>query len=413
MAACGASRAVGVACFLTRLQLLSMAAAVLLLATAAAASRVVTISNAEPRLSTTGAVVDAHSGNVVGPLNGTYFLYGEWYGEGNYVVAGNTELPKLAVYTSTDLTSGSWEFRGLLHNNTEPGWAASPAWPWQPHGTFWSPSAVWSEARQQVVLYFAATQAACCTALWGVATSDDGVHFDLVTMTGTASLNASLDGSALFIDDDGTGYVAYDAMNAPGLHDHVVAIDRLSPDLLSSSGERVALMPDYFVEGVMLFARGDLYYVVYGSCCCACREGSGAVVLTAPTIKGPWARQPRDVNCKADAAVCAGMPSEQGEQERPTGQLTISAQGLGLSVLAPVPPAVQPTVLWHGQRWLSAPGNPPGCETLCKPAQGACAQPLQYDKGADFDYWIPLDFGPDGAVLPFQEFVGEFNLTIA
>jgi hypothetical protein len=69
-------------------------------------------------------------------------------------VVGNTLLPKLAVYSSPDLTSGSWEFRGLLHNNTDPGWAASPQWPWAPNGAWYSPWAVWSEARQKVVLYF-------------------------------------------------------------------------------------------------------------------------------------------------------------------------------------------------------------------------------------------------------------------
>jgi hypothetical protein len=30
----------------------------------------------------------------------------------------------------------------------------------------------------------------------------------------------------------------------------------------------------------MLFKRKGRYYVIYGSCCCACREGSGAVRKT-------------------------------------------------------------------------------------------------------------------------------------
>jgi hypothetical protein len=36
--------------------------------------RAVTISNKEPRLDSTGSPVNAHSGNIVGPINGTYFL---------------------------------------------------------------------------------------------------------------------------------------------------------------------------------------------------------------------------------------------------------------------------------------------------------------------------------------------------
>ena len=56
----------------------------------------------------------------------------------------------------------------------------------------------------------------------------------------------------------------------------------------------------------MLFKRQGRYYAIYGSCCCACRVGSGAVVSSAPNISGPWTRQARDVNCQADAPVCAG-----------------------------------------------------------------------------------------------------------
>ena len=74
----------------------------------------VTISNKEPRLDVKGAVVDCHNGNIVGPINGTYFMYGEWYGNGNFVVdSQQTDLPKLGVYTSTTLESGTWEFQGL------------------------------------------------------------------------------------------------------------------------------------------------------------------------------------------------------------------------------------------------------------------------------------------------------------
>ena len=125
----------------------------------------------------------------------------------------------------------------------------SPRWPWAPHGAWYSPSAVWSEARQKVILYWSASQEECCAAQWGVAQSDDGVHFELVTMTAQAGINSSLDDSSLLIDDDGVGYVAYTAMD-PGKHrqNHQVAIDRLAPDLLSSSGETVAVLQDYFVE---------------------------------------------------------------------------------------------------------------------------------------------------------------------
>jgi hypothetical protein len=423
-----------------------------------AEAKQVTLSNKDPRLDTNGNVVDCHDGPIVGPINGTYFLYGEWYGENNFAVQGSNALPKLSVYTSADLTSGSWEYRGLLHNNTNPGWNVSKEWPWAPAGAWYSPSAVFSEARQKFIMYFSASQAECCEAQWGVAQSDDGVHFELVSMTATSSMKSSLDGSSLFIDDDGVGYVAYDAMQAPGLLDHVVSIDRLSPDLLSSSGERMVLFNDSFVEGTMLFKRKGRYYVIYSSCCCACREGAGAVVLSATNITGPWTRQSRDVNCKADVPVCAGMPSPAASGPRPTGKLTIDAQGIAISVLRgagadttrihctllytkhvcttlvhtralhsythtlihsyTLGEGGEDVYLWEGMRWLSGPHNPPKCTSLCQAPTGVCAQDAttgakDYRTAADFDYWVPLAFDADGSVLQFDDFVEEFHLTVA
>lgn len=56
-----------------------------------------TISNLEPRIDwVTGKPVNAHSGNIV-KVGSTFFLYGEYYGEGPYVVTGTVNLPRLSV----------------------------------------------------------------------------------------------------------------------------------------------------------------------------------------------------------------------------------------------------------------------------------------------------------------------------
>jgi hypothetical protein len=381
------------------------------------ASKDITISNAKPRLDTNGNIVDAHNGNIVGPVNGTYFLYGEYYGSSNFAVTGSTKLPKLSVYTSTNLTSGSWYFHGLIHNNTSPGWSTkySSKWPWAPLGSWYSPSAIYSEVHSKFIIYWSASQKDCCLASWGIAQSDDGIHFELVTMEGKSSFgtNVSIDGSSLLVDDDGVGYVAFDAMNVPNSKDHIVAIDKLSPNLLGSSGERMAVFPDYFVEGAMLFKRGDMYYTLYGSCCCACRQGSGASVWSAKSIQGPWNRQPRDVNCKADGVeVCAGMPSEQGEKVRPTGMLTIAAQGIALSVLKNSSVDGRDIFLWQGMRWLSGKNNPKQCSTLCTAPTGVCKQDPNYHTGNDFDYWYPLKFDQHGKIQQFDDFVDNFTLSL-
>lgn len=199
-------------------------------------------------------------------------------------------------------------------------------------------------------------------------------------------------------------------MGVPGMDGHVVTIDRLSPDLLGSTRQQVGgFFPDAFVEGVMLFKRSGIYYVLYGSCCCACREGAGVVVHTATNISGPWLRQARDVNCIANTSVCAGMPAPPS-LNRPTGDLIINAQGIGLSV---IPTAHNNSVyLWSGSRWLSGPRNPTKCTTLCQPATGVCEQPEGYIKGHDFEYMIPLEFDTKGQIQQFEPFVDSFEIDL-
>jgi hypothetical protein len=107
--------------------------------------------------------------------------------------------------------------------------------------------------------------------------------------------------------------------------------------------------------------------------------------------------------------VCAGMPDEEIAGLRPLGQLTIAAQGTGISV---VRGKEGDTFLWHGQRWLSGRHNPPGCMTLCDPPTGVCKQPPDYVKGEDFDYWIPLSFSATGAVNQFAPFVDKFTIDL-
>ena len=60
-------------------------------------------------------------------------------------------------------------------------------------------------------------------------------------------------------------------------------------------------------------------------------------------------------------------------------------------------PSGEPIYLWHGERWLSAANNPPGCPDECQPATGVCADAAAYTKGEQFMYWIPLEF--DGVSL--------------
>ena len=118
-------------------------------------------------------------------------------------------------------------------------------------------------------------------------------------------------------------------------------------------------------------------------------------------------RQPTDLNCNATSAdaICGGYGDRSGDP------LRVHAQGIGLSL---IPLADGSTAyLWHGERWLSAAHANPTCPDECRAEEGVCAEPDAYIKGEGFAYWVPLQFGADGAVLPFAPFVDSFTLDIA
>ena len=357
----------------------------LLLASSAAGlalARPATFFNDRPLLDVNGEYVDAHDGSLV-ERGGVYFLYGERYGTlaGSIFPTQWAPWPQLAVYTSPDLMT--WTDRGdplagELANYT--------------NVTKWMPTVLWSEARQQFVMWV-------CRKGWTVATSDDGVHFQVQTEHTLSRFGfQNNDGTGILFDDDGQGYIAFAATG----HDHQVSIERLTPDLLDTTRENVTgFFPDRGVEAPGLFKRAGTYYLTYGACCCACRGGGGVVVFTASNISGPWVRQAYnpDVNCRnAEAEKCTGDP---GSPTR--GDLVYNAQFWGPASIPLANGTVQ--VVYLGRRWLSGFGNNIECDDMCGNGGGqggpaSCESPA-YLLRTDFSVFHPLTFTANGSVAPF------------
>eukprot|EP00039_Didymoeca_costata_P016787 m.305677 g.305677 ORF g.305677 m.305677 type:complete len:391 (+) comp16450_c0_seq16:183-1355(+) len=352
----------------------------------------VTIRNDIPRLDGNGRIVDAHSGNVVYHAKSkTFFLYGERYGNATgmdyqWVQPGPNQAPKLGVYTSSDLIH--WEDRGLCLTPSDE--------------TNWIPMVFFDDKTDKFIAWWAG---------WGVGVSQDGIHFQRLGEAKSRLTGWRVAGPHILIDDDRTGYIIFDATapNHPLKKSHIVSIEKLTSDYTNSTKENVTgFFPDYFVEAPTLFKRNGIYYATYGTCCCACREGSGLVVFQAKNISGPWIRQPKpysNVNCRnKNVSVCRGRglyPS------KPTiNNPTIPAQGYSITAIPKKPTAdgeVEMQYLWMANRWLQGSGNNGTCTNLCdKSAPEACTtqgQP-EYRVGRDPTYWALLDFDDDGNVLP-------------
>ena len=217
----------------------------------------------------------------------------------------------------------------------------------------------------------------------------------------------------LFVDPrDNTPYVI------AGCHFYMF-IERLMPNLLDSAGDRSPTghyqFPEYFVEAPTLFLRGNVYYAVFTLCCCFCMQGSGAIVYTAPHPLGPWTAQGADIACVPDgnSTAGAGASAGAGAGAGATDAHLAAALGLGgiptpsqgcehrdpnttsavlsqQSFIAEVETPAGPAFLWAGDRWQ---------------------QSFDGTKGHDPQFWAPLAFDAQGAILPLR-WIDNFTINV-
>ena len=369
----------------------------LLLLVGGATGRTVTVSNVAPRLDVDGRFVDAHDGTLLYHA-GTFYLYGET--TGNLTATrypwgsppGSVQ-PTIAVYTSPDLVT--WTLRttkAYNHNG----------------GAGWIPSVIFDANTGRFVMWVG------CGG-WCVSTSYDGIHFVNTTLQWSRyGPGVGTDGTALFVDRDGTGYVLFSSLQNAN---HLPSIEKLAPDYLSSTGELIFTFPPSvtWVENGAIWrtATGELYAAV-SSCCCACTLGSGLQTFWSPTgSMRPEDGGPRfqtqapygDVNCvHAGADRCGAFTPHDAPSD-----LVWHAQW---AHVAPLPLNGTTMFVAVGRRWLSGPGHPasPPCATMC--SSDACDAP-GYPIARDFDVWQPLVFSPDGHVLPFATTkMDEFTVSL-
>jgi hypothetical protein len=288
-----------------------------------------------------------------------------------------------------------------------------------PH-TLWIPNVIYHKQTHTFIMWFGSGG-------WQTATSVDGIHFTPSKYGGFSSRfgpKATTDGTGILIDDDGTGYVAF-ASNPPGIdwpgtpawpghpnalgYGHIVSIEKMTPDFLSSSKINVTgLFPDDYVESPSLFKRNGRYYLTYGSCCCGCQEGGGQVVFSASKIEGPWVKQKHaDINClNSSSPVCGGYSLRDDNYNN----LIYHAQWWGPSFIPLSNGKTQ--ILFLGRRWLSGPNLPKGCFDICSngPPLGNGNEALcqvngdKYLMTSDKSVWFPLEFDEvTGNILPMKK----------
>ena len=203
-----------------------------------------------------------------------YYLYGTSYGCG-YVRFEHPVTPfcGFVSYSSTDLHN--WTPQGPLFDATTAVWQGR------------CDSATLSCYRPHVI-YNAVTG---LYVLW-VNTYDGGAGYHVLTSTsptgpfqdvGRPTMARHGGDMDLFVDDDGSAYLAYTDLDAG----YNIVIEKLNPAYTSGTGQWTSLGLSR-TEAPSIFKRSGTYYIDYSDPYCAYCAGTGTSYLRATNPLGPY-----------------------------------------------------------------------------------------------------------------------------
>jgi len=318
----------------------------------------VTIHNNAPRRDTQGQILDAHAGGLV-RFGDRYYLYGDNYRNTDGI---NDAQNYFVCYSSTNLTD--WQFEGeIIPKEKLPGWKEK-TYRYRPH-------VIYNAKTRKYVLFYnwRPVPQSFAQGNYVVAVADKPTGpFTVVERDFQTSHHPTEVGDFnLFVDDDGTAYLAYKIANTAPAAKGCNFIEKLSDNYLESSGVCSEVVGQG--EAIAMFKHGGRYYIVYGKDCCYCPQGSNIYVKKADQPLGPY-RENAPFDIRADNLINA-QSTHVAELETAEGKAYI----------------------YMGDRWRSAPG---------------CA----YFKGHDYQYWSePLQFDAHGNIHPLV-WVDQWSVTI-
>lgn len=310
-------------------------------------SEKVTLRNDKPRRDTEGRIIDAHAGRMI-RFGDRYYLYGDNYRDTDGI---NDAANFFVCYSSSDLTR--WRFEGEIIPKEElPGWKEQ-TYRYRPH-------VIHNARTGKYVLFFnwRPVPHSFAQGNYVVAVADKPTGpFAVVNRDFQTSHHPTEVGdSNLFVDDDGTAYLAYKIASTASADRGSNFIERLSDDYLTSSG--VCSESVGHGEAIAMFKRSGRYYLVYGKNCCFCPQGSNIYVKIADQPFGPY-RENVPFDIRSDRLINA-QSTHVAEIQTDAGKAFI----------------------YMGDRWRSAPG-------------------CTYVKGHDYQYWSePLQFDERGNIRP-------------
>jgi hypothetical protein len=294
-----------------------------------------------------GNAVDAHDGEIA-LFNGTYYLYGTSYDCGFEWNNKTAPFCGFKSYSSKDMVN--WKDEGFLFDAQTPLWQSRCDG--KTYGCF-RPHVIYNKKNKTYVLWI------------NVYDNVSGFRvFTAKTPTGPftevhepkIAINSSMPAAGLnngdhdlFIDDDGTAYVALTDWRKKG----TIAIEELTADYLSGTGKTINSITFGRTEAPALFKRKGVYYLTYSDPNCGYCSATGTSYRTAKSIFGPWSE-----GKKISDNSCGGQPSF-------VSTMKINAETI---------------YLYGSDLWNNGAKN---------------------EAQANF-YWAPLTFAEDGSINPLE-----------
>lgn len=297
--------------------------ALVLAAAATATSQAVNapVDNTQVIYDVYGQRLDAHDGDLLQTPDGTIYLYGTSYGCG-FQLNGPSPYCGVRVYTTRDLRTftpagalgGQYAF-----DHFDQAWQDRCT---QPNFGCYRPHVVQRPYDGQYVMWVNTHGEEGYRILTSPAPggpfTDTGAVPDLAVKPPVGGLRyGDMD---LYVDTDGTGYVAYTAIWPEG-NEHTIVIERLDPTLTTGTGEHVLIdaWPDRVdvIEAPALFkAPTGTWHLLYSNPARAYMPTATGIV-NAPDALGPWT-QPRDYTFNS----CSGQPTGAWPITGPSGVTT-------------------------------------------------------------------------------------------
>jgi hypothetical protein len=281
-------------------------------------------------------------------FDGLYYLYGTSYNCGYQWGVGGAPCCGFKTYSSPDLVH--WTDRGPLFD------ASTTTWQTRCNGSTYGcyrPHVIYNEKTHLYVLWINVYDNRVG---FRVFTSPDPIGPFFEVAIPTLAINSSADSAGLnngdhdlFVDDDGTAYLAFTDWKTGGR----IAIERLNETYQSGTGDYIAGVTPGNTEAPALFKRRGTYYVTYSDPNCGYCGGTGTSYRTATSPLGPWSE-----GTKISTNSCGGQPS----------------------FVSPIRLENDTAFLYGSDLWNNAEKN----EAL-----------------ANY-YWAPLSFGADGSILPME-----------